>query len=558
MAQVEVIAANLKTTNKSIKKNLKKVCAYARVSTDSEEQLNSYNSQIKNYTNYIKSNPNWEFVGIYADEGISGTQIKNRTEFQRMIDDALKGKIDIIIAKSISRFARNTVDTLNNVRLLREHNIDVYFEKENIHTLMADSEMFLTLYSAFAQAESESLSSNVKLGLKAKMKRGEFIGNSRCYGYDWIKDTKELRINEEEAKVIRQIFDWYINGIGSYTISRKLNEKGIKTLRNGKWCPSSVRQILKNEKYVGDLLSQKTYSTSPLTHKKAINYGEKEKYYTKDHHQGIISREVWNMAQEIYNKRSNSMLPNGRKHGNKFSRRYPFSSKIECGICGHPFTRRLNEVRKDGTRKTYWACSSRIAVTNSCDNSFFVEEHILQEIFVQVYNYIIKEKHKTKDKLFNAIKEILNNDDNKDKLDSLIEKKSKLEKRLSNLIDMKLDDYENKNAYVLKEKEINSNLLEVKKQIEECNKQEFNKTNISKQLEIVKNVFDEQKHIKDFDEKAFDSLVDKIIIGEKNPDGSINKNVINFILKIGTNYKYEIKRDSNDKIVSFKATNLEK
>lgn len=167
-----------------------------------------------------------EFVEIYADEEISGTQVKNRTEFQRMIDNALSGKIDIIIAKSISRFARNTVDTLNNARLLREHNIDVYFEK-NIHTLLLDSEMFLTLYSAFAQAESESLSMNVKVGLKAKMKRGEFVGNVKCYGYDWIKETKELKINEEQAEVVRQIFNWYVNGIGSYTISKRLNEEQV-------------------------------------------------------------------------------------------------------------------------------------------------------------------------------------------------------------------------------------------------------------------------------------------------------------------------------------------
>ena len=281
MAQVEIIAANLKTTEKSIKKTLKKVCAYARVSTDSEEQLTSYESQIKHYSEYIKSNPEWEFVGIYADEGISGTQVKNRTEFQRMIDDALGGKIDIIIAKSISRFARNTVDTLNNVRLLREHNIDVYFEKENIHTLLLDSEMFLTLYSAFAQAESESLSMNVKLGLKAKMKRGEFVGNVKCYGYDWIKETKKLKINEEQAEVVRQIFNWYVDGIGSYTIAKKLNEEKVKTNRGGKWTPSSVRQIIRNEKYVGDLINQKTYSISPLTHKKAINFGGKRKVLFK-------------------------------------------------------------------------------------------------------------------------------------------------------------------------------------------------------------------------------------------------------------------------------------
>lgn len=558
MAQVEIIAANLKTTEKSIKKKLKKVCAYARVSTDSEEQLTSYSSQIKHYSEYIKSNSDWEFVGIYADEGISGTQVKNRTEFQRMIDDALSGKIDIIIAKSISRFARNTVDTLNNVRLLREHNIDVYFEKENIHTLLLDSEMFLTLYSAFAQAESESLSQNVKLGLKAKMKRGEYVGNVKCYGYDWIKETKELKINEEQMKVVKQIFDWYVSGVGSYTIAKRLNEINVKTDRGGRWTPSSVRQIIRNEKYVGDLLNQKTYSISPLTHKKAINYGEKEKYYSKNRHQGIISRETWDKAQEIYSKRSNRMLSDGKQHGNKYSRRYPFSSKIECGICESSFVRRTSGKRKDGTQKIYWACSKRINYIEDCDKSIFIEESILQSIFIQIYNYIVKEKHKTKDKLFDAIKNILNENNDKDTLNNLKLEKEKLEKRLSNLIDMKLDDYENKNAYTSKENEINEQIKKINEEINKYETSVINSKSIVKQLDIVEKVFEEQKNIKEFDEIIFENLVEKIIIGEVNKDGNINENVIYFILKIGSNYKYEIEKTNNNESVSFRITNVEK
>ena len=558
MAQVEIIAANLKTAEKSIKKTLKKVCAYARVSTDSEEQLTSYKSQIKHYSEYIKSNPEWEFVGIYADEGISGTQVKNRTEFQRMIDDALSGKIDIIIAKSISRFARNTVDTLNNARLLREHNIDVYFEKENIHTLLLDSEMFLTLYSAFAQAESESLSMNVKLGLKAKMKRGEFVGNVKCYGYDWIKETKELKINEEQAEVVRQIFNWYINGIGSYTIAKKLNEEQVKTNRGGKWTPSSVRQIIRNEKYVGDLINQKKYSISPLTHKKAINLGEKEKYYSKDHHQPIISREVWDKAKDIYSKRSKEMIPDGKQHGNKFSKRYPFSSKIYCGICGNTFVRRISGKRKDDSKKIYWSCSKRITNIEECSKSIFIEENILKSIFIQIYNYVVKEKHKTKDKLFNAIKNILDEDNNKGTLNNLRQEKQKLEKRLSNLIDMKLDDYENKSIYTTKENEINEEIKKINVEISNYETSDLNNKNIIKQLDIVEKVFEEQKNIKEFDETLFENLVDKIIIGEIDKDGNINENVINFILKIGSNYKYEIDKTNNNENVSFRTTNLEK
>ena len=322
MAQVEIIAANLKNENQfSVNCNRKKrVCAYARVSTDSDEQLNSFESQKQYYTEKIQSNPDWEFVGIYADEGISGTQVKNRVQFQKMIDDALNGKIDIILAKSISRFARNTVDTLENARKLSEKKVDVYFEKENIHTLDLDSELFLTFFSAFAQSESESLSQNVKLGLKAKMKRGEPTGKAECYGYTWNKETKQLEVNEEQAKVVRMIFNWYISGDGGRVIAKKLNKLGIKTYTGSKWSQATISDIIRQEKYVGDTCGQKYYSVSPITHKKVKNYGEKEKYDARDTHQAIISRDTWDKAQTIINKRSEACSFN---KGSKYKSRYP-------------------------------------------------------------------------------------------------------------------------------------------------------------------------------------------------------------------------------------------
>lgn len=554
MAQVEIIAANLKNDKNSVKSNTKKrVCAYCRVSTDSEEQQTSYSSQIKHYSTQIKANPEWEFVGIYADEGITGTQVKKRTEFKRMIDDALNGKIDIIIAKSISRFARNTLDTLKYVRELREHKVDVYFEKENLHTLYLDSEMFLTLYSAFAQAESESISQNVKLGFKAKMKRGEFITLANPYGYDWDKVTKEISVNEEQADVVRKIFNWYISGSGSHTIAKKLNEMNIPSPRGKKWIPTSVRQILRNEKYVGDLMSGKTFSLDPISHKRIVNFGEREKYYTKDHHIAIISREVWEKAQEIYNKRSSHALPDGKSHNNKYSTRYAFSSKIQCGICGNNYVRRINEKRKDGTHKIYWACSKRITYYNYCQDSMFITEDNLKEMFIQIYNNIIEKKHKTKNKLLNAIKETLNSDDNKSKINNLNKEKEVLEKRLSNLIDMKLDDFDNKDAYISKENEINEQLKKVTSQIQEFETINTNNKNISKQLEIVEEILNTKKTIEDFDRDTFDNLVEKIIVGTKDDEGNIIPNVVNFVLKVGTEYKYEI---NDNKIVSLRTNKV--
>ena len=547
MAQVEIIKPNLITEEINTKNNSKKrVCAYARVSTDNEEQLTSYNSQIEFYSNKIKSNSNWEFVGIYADEGISGTQIKNRTEFQRMINDALSGKIDIIMTKSISRFARNVVDTLKNVRELREHNVDVYFEKENIHTLDLDSEMFLALYSTFAQAESESTSLNVKLGLKAKMKRGEYVGCPKCYGYKLNKETKELEIIEEQASVVRMIFNWYADGLGARLIARKLNELNIKSPTGGKFKPETVFSFINNEKYVGDLLQQKSYTISPITHKRTMNYGEKEKYYVKDHHTPIISRELWNKCQEILSKRSKKLIPNGKSHNDKYSRQYAFSSKIKCGICGKNFVRKSGGKLKDGTSVAYWLCYHKVTNKENCSESITIKENILEEIFLQVYNTIIQRKHKTKDKLLNAIKEIITEDNTKTKLDKLYKEKEVLQKRLSSLIDMKLDNIENQEIYIDKEKELNSSIRKINEEIKENELLKDNNKNISRQLEqINKVILESDKSLKEFDKNVFDNMVDKIVIGEKDDNGECNPYVIRIFLNIGTEYKGKLIKNNN-------------
>ena len=538
MTKVEIIKANnLITEEINTEKKLKKVCAYARVSTDSEEQLTSYSSQIKYYTEKINSNHDWKFVGIYADEGISGTQIKHRTEFQRMVNDALNGKIDIIITKSISRFARNVVDTLNNVRELREHNVDVYFEKENIHTIDTESEMFLGLCSMFAQAESESISQNVKLGLKSKMKRGEFVGNVKCYGYNWNKQTKELEINEEQAEVVRKIFNWYADGLGTRIIANKLRELGCKTEKGNDFLPNQVGNIIKNEKYVGDYLGQKTYIVSPLTHKRNINYGEKEKYYVKDHHIPIIPRELWNKCQELLNKRRNE-LSGKSQHSKHYCYRYTFSSKIECGICGSNYVHRTSGNKKE-KQYFYWSCYNKVSLKENCSESLTIREEVLKELFVKVYNLIIEKKHKTKDKLINAIKETITDEDNKKEINKLYGEVQTLQKRLSNLIDLKLDNIENKDIYNEKEKEINDKIKILNSQIEQLEYNEMQNKDLSKQLKsIEKIIYEEEQPIEEFDDVKFDNLVEKIIIGEKDKDGNVNNNVIRFILKIGTEYKF--------------------
>ena len=250
MKEVEVIKAKNTLSSRSFRQTLERlrVAAYCRVSTDSEDQKNSYNSQMQHYTEYINSKAEWTLAGIYADEAITGTQTKKRENFQRLINDCLNGEIDMIITKSISRFARNTLDTLNYVRMLKEKNVAVFFEEENINTLTMDGELLLTILSSVAQQEVENISANVKKGLKMKMQRGELVGFQGCLGYDYHPETKSITINQEEAKVVRYIFERYNEGMGCFVIAQELEKMGYKTKRgNTTWAESTVMGILKNE-----------------------------------------------------------------------------------------------------------------------------------------------------------------------------------------------------------------------------------------------------------------------------------------------------------------------
>ena len=307
-----------RVTGTTIKERLR-VCAYCRVSTGNEEQLNSYQSQLKYYDEKINSKSEWQFAGIYADEAISGTLGFKRTDFMKMITDGMSGKFDMILTKSISRFARNTLDTLKYVRMLKEKNIAVLFEEENLNTLSGTGEMLLTVLSAMAQQESENISSHVLLGLKMKKDRGELIGYND--NYDLI--TKQITINEEQAEIIKYIFERYVEGIGSSTIAKELKVKGIKSPKgNDNWNESTIRGILKNEKYIGDVLMGKTFTIDPISHKSLSNLGEAEKHYIKEHHEPIISKELFDRVQEIRIKRVGTR-ETGRRNNN-YSKKYAF------------------------------------------------------------------------------------------------------------------------------------------------------------------------------------------------------------------------------------------
>lgn len=302
MKKIEIIKANrtLSDRNKCNINTLLRVAAYCRVSTDSDDQLNSYNSQVSYYTDLIRKNNDWNFVDIYADEGITGTQISKRTNFQRLINDCMNDEIDMVITKSISRFARNTLDTLKYVRMLKERNIAVYFEDEKINTLTMDGELLLVVLSSVAQQEVENISANVKKGLKMKMSRGELVGFQGCLGYDYNVEDKSILINREEAEIVKYIFNRYIEGAGGRLIGNELERLGYKTKRGSStWHESTILGIIKNEKYKGDVLLGKTFTLDPISKRRLENYGEEDQFYLREHHEPIISEEVFDKAQAI-------------------------------------------------------------------------------------------------------------------------------------------------------------------------------------------------------------------------------------------------------------------
>lgn len=511
-------------------KKLIKACAYCRVSTDNEDQKTSYDSQRIHYKNMIEENPDWEFVGIYADEGITGTQTKKREQFNMMMNDALNGKIDLILAKSISRFARNTVDTLNCVRLLREHNVDVFFEKENIHTLGLSNELFLTLYSAFAQAESESISENVKAGVRMKMKRGELVGKYAPFGYLYDKEKDIIYPDESKKNIITYIFEEYSKGIGFRTIALNLNSLGIPSPSNLKWCHACVRRIITNEKYVGDLRTGKYYCDNVISHKRKVNYGEKEQYFTSNHHEAIISRELWDKCQEILNIRSKIINSEGNR--DKFSKKYPFSSKIFCGICGERFIRRSYKIRSNNKEVAYWICRSHRNKID-CSNLIHYKQEELEDIFVLTYNKLFQDSDKYIHSFMKKVNEVISENQDYNNQKKIKEEIFKLENKLSNLIDLQLDGSISKEILNQKNREITNKIKEYEQQLKDTENIETTRKQKQEQIDKISNTLKEYKGLTKFNEEVFNSLVDKIIIGEKLENGEEDFYKIKFILKTG-------------------------
>lgn len=360
---ITAIPARRKVGTQKPEKKVQKirVAAYCRVSTEMEEQESSYDTQVEHYTTYIQSRPEWEFAGIYADDGITGTSTAKRDSFNRMIADCNAGKIDMILTKSISRFSRNTVDCLKYTRELKALNIAVFFEKENINTLDAKGEVLMTIMAALAQQESESLSANVRLGIQFRNQQGKVqVNHNRFLGYTKNEDGK-LVIVPEEAAVVKRIYAEYMDGASFLQIKKGLEADGILNgAHNKKWHDSNIKQILTNEKYIGDALLQKTYTVSVLEKKRVANNGYAPKYYVEGSQEAIINKDVFLRVQAEIARRAN-ILTDGKKR--IYSSRYALSSIVFCGHCGDIYRRVKWNNR--GCKSTVWRCVSRVLKKSS-------------------------------------------------------------------------------------------------------------------------------------------------------------------------------------------------
>jgi DNA invertase Pin-like site-specific DNA recombinase len=484
------------------KVNRKRVAAYARVSTDNEEQLQSFEAQMDYYTKYIKANPDWIFVNVYTDEGISATSTKKRDGFNRMIEDALNGKIDLIITKSVSRFARNTVDTLTTVRKLKEKGVEVYFEKENIYTMDSKGELLITIMSSLAQEESRSISENVTWGQRKRFADGRFsLPYKNFLGYTKGEDGYP-KIVEEEAKIVRLIYRMFLEGKTALSIAKYLTENKVPTpAGKGVWHQSTVLSILKNEKYKGDAVLQKKFTVDFLTKKIKRNEGEVPQYYVENSHPAIISPEVFDMVQmEIKNRKE--------ARGYKTGRNY-FSGKIICGDCGSFYGRKVWHSN-DKYRKVIWQCNSKYKNEEKCKTPFINEEE-LKKVFVEVFNGVINNKEEILKGYEEVIKEIVNTKDLDEKIDELENKAKEIIDEINRCIHDNATKAQDQEEYMTRYNALVERYEGIRKLIEDAENERFERlVKKDKIEEFMKVLRDRDRLIDEFDGELWNMVIEAV------------------------------------------------
>lgn len=495
-----------------------RVCAYCRVSTDRDDQANSFENQKQYFEKFINQHPEWNLIEIYADEGVTGTSTKKRTNFNRMIRDAKRGKIDLILTKEVTRFARNTVDTLQYTRELKSIDVRVIFLIDNIDTFDSDGEFRLTIMASIAQEESRKTSERVKWGMSQQMKRG-FVCSPDLLGYDVSKG--KIFVNKEEAELVRKIFYRFAyENKTAYSIAKEFEMQGIQPRKRMKtWSSTAILRILRNEKYVGDLLQGKYYVKNFLDHKSYINTNPDTMYFFENHHEPIIDRETWDIVQSKLSQRSSIETPENKRL--KASNKYWCSGKIQCGLCGYKFSIKGKKL-KDGTPFNGWKCTQRIKYGTKkinkigkelgCNNNQ-INQKALEHCVLYAYDTLMKDYPIMIDNFKNElkIKETLSGNNTSD-IKQLKKKKESLEKKKQKIIDMFVDGLLTREEFEKTKNKYINDLVSINEKIVSLEQFGDKKAVLDNRISKIYERIDEIISLKQYKNNMFfEKLVERII-----------------------------------------------
>ncbi|MCL2643116.1 MAG: recombinase family protein [Candidatus Bathyarchaeota archaeon] len=496
---------------------MKRVAAYCRVSTEADDQLNSLENQKRYFEEYIGRNLDWEFCGLYVDEGISGTSVEKRVGFQKMVTDAENKKFDLLLTKEISRFARNTLDSIFYTRKLKGLGVGVVFMNDNINTLDNDAELRLTIMSSIAQEESRKTSERVRWGQKRQMEQG-FVFGAGVFGYH-LKDGK-LTINEDEAKTVRLIYELYLSGLGCHLLAKELENRGIVAPNGGaRWSNVSVMSILKNEKYIGTLKQKKTITTDYLSHKAKINRGEENFIVVENHHEPIISKETFDRVQGERQKRRVATLERSR-----YSNRYTFSGKVECGYCNARFERRFTSQKAD-KRQAVWRCAEAVKYGKEklntqgqkvgCNNKA-VHEEFLKKNFLAVLNSVIENKDLVVEELKKGMRHAIDNTPNAgDELKEVIAGIDKIADKKSKLIDMYLEGLMKRPEYERAFRQYDKQEKALQKRLLTLDSENKIAQDLRQKLDNVETAIENLARLKEFGDSVCGEVLHKIVVRDR-------------------------------------------
>ncbi len=497
------------------KSTMIRCAAYCRVSSDSEDQLNSFMAQTRYYSQIFEHSETEILVDIYADEGVTGTREDKRDEFQRMMKDCRKGKIDRIYTKSISRFARNTKDCLKNLRELKSLGITIYFEKENLDTASMTDEMMITIMGGLAQEESTSISQNVRWSIQKRMQNGTYRNSTPPFGFR--NADGKLVVDENQAEIVRQMFEWYVSGYGLRKIADMLNEMNILSgQRCVPWQAKTVQYVLKNERYIGNALYQKSYITETLPHMKKKNYGEKSQYYVTEVNDSIVEKTIFDTAQELLKSRKGKHIDN----------HLILSKRIYCQKCGATYK------FKNCNGKRYWTCRTHDTKANLCENGWILENDIYAA-FIRLCNKLWHNYKQILVPLQTALQELkIRRFNGNSNVMEIHKEVAKLREQTHVLARLKTKGFLDNAKYLEQTTELTAKINKLQLELKKLTRSD-DEYEISEQIEMLTDYFEKQENfMTEFDESAFESIVEKIVV--------INQNELEFQLIGGLKFTEKI------------------